>query len=179
MAPILEAHFRRIRPNRVLDIGIGYGFWGALIRNYFGADQGGQLGHMLDRETWVPNPALTISGIEPFANYCNPMWDFYDGGVVRRNVEDIIDSVVRLAADEFVVCIDVMEHLKRAVAMDIFRATRKGVFGICTQMYDTPQAPYGNPLEDHITKFSPQEFVAAGCTVIDLNPLYFAVTVDR
>lgn len=185
MAPIVEAHYRKFRTPNVLDIGAGYGFWGAFIRTYFGSNDRGRIGQVSGEWNypwegcWKNNDTPRITGIEPFTAYRNPMWALYNGGMREQRVEEVMGDVVDACRFSFVLCIDVMEHLRSEVALDIFNATKRGVFGICNLKYDKPQAPYGNSLEDHITQFDPNAFRQAGCEVIVLNPLYFAVTVDR
>ena len=166
LAPHVEAAFREANPASVLDVGAGYGFWGAFLRTYFCGREDGRLAK--------PFPWL-LNGVEGFRNYQNPMWDLYDS-MTLANIEEI-GIGLQCARHDFVVCIDVMEHLSVRAGTEILRETKSGIFGICLAMYDGPIAPFGNRLESHITLWDKDVLrQTPGLTVTELNPLYLMVT---
>lgn len=167
MAPLVEASFRSTNPRRVIDIGIGYGLLGAMLRNYFCGRDDGKLRKPFPWE---------LVGIEGWAGYANPMWDLYDWVKITK-IEDVNWGNL-ITPHDLVVCIDVLEHLPRDVGMAIVQATTRGIFGVCTVMYDRPVAPFGNAMEDHITQWAPEDFAGIpGARVERLNDAYFALKI--
>lgn len=68
LVPVITTHLGLSRPNSVLDLGIGMGFYGAVVRQW--VDLGVQ--------PWRTN----LVGVEGLAAYQNPCWDLYDEVVV-------------------------------------------------------------------------------------------------
>ncbi len=71
------------KPKYVLDLGIGFGFYGAAIRQW------------LDLGIVFPNKnseeATVLLGVEVHGNYRNPCWDLYDY-VSFMNISDWLDQ---------------------------------------------------------------------------------------
>lgn len=147
------------RPSSILDVGIGFGLNGAVARNYLEA------GGRIDRN----NPAFTLHGIEIFRQYRNPMWKLYD----RVTIGDIKDSVDILPNYDLVICTDVLEHLDRQLGLRVLQAPRHAFFGVCNHMEANPRGGvFGNPNEEHVSRWRVDELKNMGYHVTELNPLY-------
>lgn len=128
------------RPNSVLDLGIGYGLYGAMVRNYCG-----------DFDP-LGNRSTILIGIEGFRGYRNPLWDLYD----LVNVTTIPTYLVN-ERDTFdvILLMDVVEHFDKPEGLRILEACKKrltpgGILWVGTPAVWTEQgATHGNKLETH------------------------------
>lgn len=159
LEPLTEA-FLRFSPKSVLDLGIGYGLNGAILRNYFGGPDG-----RLD----PTNPAFALHGIEIFPQYRNPMWGLYD----RVWIKDIREVVSILPNYELVVCTDVLEHLEVELGRRVLQAPRHAFFGVCNHLEANPKdGVFGNRHEAHVSQWSRDTLESFGYEVTELNPVY-------
>lgn len=161
MAEHVHTAVRRTNPHTILDIGMGYGLWGALIRNYFGANASGSI---------YPTNGLVLHGVEIFPVYRNPMWDLYNQVLIGdiQKYTHIIDQY------DLVVFIDVIEHLPKELGELILTKAKHAIVGVCQEMYDFKVQPYGNTHEDHTTVWDEDQVKMLGYETARLNPLYFA-----
>ena len=141
----------------VLDLGIGYGFWGAAIRNYFSTGPDGRL----------RRGRFRLTGVEAFPAYENPMWAFYDEVVVAP-IEDHLDLVGRA---NLVVAIDVLEHLPMEIGKRILRESRAFVAGVPREHEQGEH--YGNPRERHLSMWTEKDMWESALLTTflrDVNP---------
>jgi SAM-dependent methyltransferase len=126
------------RPGRVLDLGIGSGFYGAVVRQW--ADLGVQ--------PW----RTKLVGVEAWAGYRNPLWDLYNLVVV-----DTIENYFVRFQDPFdcVILGDVLEHFAPSDGAALLRESQSrvtpgGVLLVATPavFFEQP-AVYGNERERH------------------------------
>jgi hypothetical protein len=128
-------------PNsRVLDLGIGMGTYGLMLRTALDIGDG----HVAPN-TWT----RTIEGIEIFDAYRNPIWDYaYD----RVHMGDIRDVLPRRGTYDIIVAGDVLEHFPRAEARTLMdEALRHAqVLIATTPRVEFPQGAWGgNEAETH------------------------------
>jgi SAM-dependent methyltransferase len=83
-----------VRPRRVLDLGIGFGFYGAVVRQWLD----------LGVRPWK----TYLAGVEAWGGYSNPLWDVYDL-VTVKSIQDYLQSCHE--EFDFVIMNDVLEHL--------------------------------------------------------------------
>lgn len=92
---------RHIRPSSLLDVGVGFGRWGVLAREFVDAWEGREA-----RSDWQ----LRLEGIEAFANCLTPLHDYvYD----RMHVGDAVDLLPSLGTYDVIYLGDVVEHQTR------------------------------------------------------------------
>lgn len=84
------------QPRRVLDLGIGFGMYGAVVRQWLD----------LGMRPW----RTCLLGVEAFASYGNPLWDLYDLVVVAPLQEFLAREHEPF---DFILFFDVIEHLER------------------------------------------------------------------
>src|SRR4051794_1109603 len=95
-------HFvQACQPRSILDVGIGTGSYGLLLRQ--GLDIG--YGRMQPAEWQVQ-----IDGVEIFEGYRNPVWGYAYSRVVMGDVRQLLPG---LGAYDLILCNDVLEHFPR------------------------------------------------------------------
>lgn len=148
---------------RVLDIGIGNGMYGCLIRNYL--------------------PDSHITGIEGFAGYNNKMWACYDH-IIIGIVPGVLDELVK-GFDAIVMC-DVIEHFDKEQGLIVVERLKALLHKGGKLIISTPSifvhqgAVYGNDLEQHKSLWSAEElpgFVAVRSPECDKYGHYMNVFV--
>ena len=100
ISPILEA-VMYTNPSTVLDIGVGMGKFGALLREYTEAS------NLRLHKDWKTK----INGIEIFRDYRNPIWRCYDH-VMIGDATQLIDT---LPDYDLILMSEVLEHLPKDV----------------------------------------------------------------
>lgn len=106
----------RLKPTSVLDVGVGFGKWGFLCREYLDVFHG-----RVYRHQWQTR----IDGIEAFVGYYEAFreaqWQVYDK-IIQGRIEDEID---KLENYDLVILGDVVEHLEKPVALRVLRALKR------------------------------------------------------
>jgi len=143
--PYIVQEFELRKPKRILDIGIGHGIYGALLRNY---------------EEILTGGPCDIHGVEAWPDYEGPMWQCYD----RIMMGDIRTLEIPFSYD-MIIMADVIEHmsLKEAhICIEKLKTylTTTGVLIISTPAIFLRQGAYkGNPYEQHRCLFGPDMFL--------------------
>lgn len=91
----------KIDPSSILDIGIGNGSYGFLIRQYLDIAKG-----RLSRDEWE----LIIDGIEVFPDYKNPVWDYFYNNIIIGNILDLVGEINNY---DVILLLDVIEHFSK------------------------------------------------------------------
>jgi hypothetical protein len=95
---------RKIKPTKVLDIGVGFGKWGFLCRDYLEAAC-----LRMKKEDWK----IQIDGIEPCETYITPLTRYIYNTIKICTVEECLSE---LHGYDLVIMNDVLEHLEKSVA---------------------------------------------------------------
>ena len=138
-----------IDPASILDVGVGFGKYGVLAREYTDLRHG-----RYHRRDWK----VVIDGIEIFDPYVNPTWDIYD----RVFCEDAVELLPHLKNYELVLLCDVIEHLEKPVGQAMLAecrrmATRAVI--VSTPLGQFPQDPiHGNEHERHRSEWTEKDF---------------------
>ena len=128
-------------PQKLLDIGIGYGKYGFLSREYL--------------EIW--DPAIPygahkrqIDGIEAFEPYLTPLhYQVYDT-IFKGNALDILPGITDRY--DLILMIDVLEHFSHEDGLRILKECRrcgKNILISVPRMMSEQEDVYGNPFETH------------------------------
>jgi hypothetical protein len=129
-----------LRPKRILDIGVGMGTYGFILRQFIDVSQ-----EILDKKKWE----TVIDGIEIFEPYRNPVWDYVYNQVFVGDVRLLIDQ---LEGYDVVLCNDVLEHFDlddaRSLLSKLVGANQTVI--ATTPNTDFPQGSWaGNQAEIH------------------------------
>lgn len=142
----------------ILDIGMGNGFLGAVVRNWL---------------EWPPtNRTIRLVGVEPFGQYRNGLWDLYDE-VHVASAQDVLDGPMDA---DLAVMFDAIEHMERpdgerVLDLALSRFPRLAV--ACPDGF-MPQGedPWGDgetAFETHLSGWTAEDFLSRGMRVLRLS----------
>lgn len=138
-----------VRPSSVLDIGVGFGKYGMLLREYL--------------KFWSPADDLgtrseIIDGIEAFESYITPGQKYYYDSIYIGNALDVLPSLQHY---DLILLIDVLEHLDAEEGNRLLTLCQKkaGHILISTPIKMNVQGTvYGNDYEIHKYQWKPKDF---------------------
>ncbi len=138
-----------MKPKRILDIGVGMGTYGFMMRQFTDIAVEG-----IDRNKWQ----ITIDGVEVFPDYKNPVWDYAYNSIQMGDIRNLIDNLNNY---DVVICADVLEHFPIDESKHLMQQLLKtGKILIAT----TPAGYYpqgawgGNSAETHHCTLVAQDF---------------------
>lgn len=139
----------KLEPQSTLDVGIGMGTYGFLLREFLDI-----IGERLDPKDW----RMRIEGVEIFEAYRNPVWDYaYD----KVHVGDARHVLAGAGKFDLILMNDVLEHFERDEARALIKlALQHGKALIAT----TPNRHYpqgswaGNEAETHRSQLDASDF---------------------
>jgi len=141
-----------LKPNSILDVGIGFGSMGVLFRQATDVRKSER-----NPESYHDWPTR-IDGIEIFEWYRNPVWQVYTN-VYIGNAMDVLDTLDKY---DMVYCGDMIEHISKE---DGYKLIEKMLdhsnqwIQIATPSPAPPQeAILGNENERHVSEWTEQEF---------------------
>lgn len=155
--PILAERFLGMQGLKILDLGIGFGMYGALVRNY--ADRG------------CPPWGTYLMGVEAFHGYRNPCWDLYS----YIHVMPIGEYLYKYSGvDRFncAIMLDVIEHMPKKDGIKHLETLKGMLRPSGTILVATPAVwieqgnANGNEAERHISLWEPDDFTAAGFNIL-------------
>lgn len=138
-----------LRPHRVLDVGIGTGSLGLLVRQTLDICYG-----RLIPETWQ----ITVDGAEIFEGYRNPVWSYAYNHV---HMGDIRQLLPQLSGYDLVCCCDVLEHFEHSEACQLIRKLLEHSRTLVATTPNTliPQDAWGgNEAERHLSVVVADDF---------------------
>lgn len=153
------------QPRSILDIGVGYGKYGVLFREYL--------------DIWkVDKPyskkVLRLIGVEAFEEYRNPIWDIYD----KVLIGDVSEEKIRaeLAEEKFGLLFlgDVIEHFEKEKAKDLLSKLKYDKIIIITphQVFQQ-EAVYNNSYEIHKSEWKHQDFPRLELKIINNTQIFY------
>ena len=153
------------QPKSILDVGIGYGKYGVLFREYL--------------DIWkVDEPysqrALKLIGVEAFAKYRNPIWEVYDKVIV----DDISkkDIKAELAEEKFGLLFlgDVLEHFGKEEGKELLGDLNYDKIVIVTPLHVREQEPvYENKFEIHKSSWKWQDVPGLELQIINTTQIFY------
>lgn len=142
-------------PNSILDIGVGFGKYGVLSREYLEFWDGREEYKLFTRR---------IDGVEAFGDYITPLHRYVYNNLYIGDIGSIIDSEITHSYD-LVLMIDVIEHLTKEQGRELIEKVllRNGVLFISTPKdIGTQGEIFHNSFEVHRSQWSKDDF--AGCS---------------
>lgn len=146
----------------VLDLGIGFGLWGAMLRNWL--DFG-----LVSRRTF------RLTGVEAFSQYGNPNWGHYDR-VFNVTIQQFLGERNPAKQYDVILLLDVLEHFEKEEGFRLLEALKVrlspgGVLYVATpSVFYVQGAEYGNQYEIHRSLWLVADFDAVGFSVLDAPP---------
>ena len=162
-----------LQPERVLELGVGFGKWGVLLREVLDAMYG-----RCRPDQWQ----RTIEGIEVWSSYQNPCWKAYDlvtcGDFVKHGPFDW----------DLVLMMDSLEHLTpevgRPFLQKLVENNKHVIISVPNGYMPQDEAVYGNEYEKHrwtftglteFAQFKDVKLLHQGlCTVVSIPGLHVA-----
>ena len=149
--PSVVRHLILERPSSVLDLGMGFGMHGAMVRQW--VDEGVQ--------PW----RTRIVGVEVWGAYRNPVWDLYNVVFVQT-----IQHYLQFHAEpyECIILGDVIEHFEKAEGLALLARLQSlltvgGTIIVITPAHFVPQGiTHGNEYEQHRSLWTTDEFRSLG-----------------
>lgn len=149
--PIIMDIIRRRKPASILDIGVGTGYYGEMIRRDL--------------------PDVKLHGFEPFVEYYNDRWKCYD---LIHNL-DVRTAELGLDGFDLYLMIDVIEHMSKEEGMALLERLPGPVLVSTPWHYE--QGPDENPLQAHVSEWTLADF--AGFPYEDHSNYLSAIVVVR
>src|SRR5580765_4486230 len=146
---------RQMRPQSILDVGIGFGKWGHLFREYTDIQEAEHDPSRYERKNW----RVRIDGIEGFASYVTEMHRYLYNEIHPGNACELMSRFPRY---DVIFMGDVIEHLDKEAGLkllrDAFGKVNKAVI-LSTPKHETGQAGLcGNELERHRSLWAAKDF---------------------
>lgn len=150
ITPIAEK-ILELKPMSALDIGVGFGKWGAIIREY--ADIWWWRFYMNEWKVW-------IEGIEVHERYKSPNWNMYN----HVNIGLAQEILPKLGKFDVVTFIDVIEHIEKEAALELLKEIMNHTNNLIVSYSNLDQKDVrDNKHEDHISKWCGVDFALEGC----------------
>ena len=137
---------RQLRPQSILDIGVGFGKWGHLFREYTDIQEAEHDPSRYQRQNWQ----VRIDGIEGHAAYLTEMHRYLYNEIY---LGDALELIKKASNYDLIFLGDIIEHLEKPTGLELlkeaFEHACKAVI-VSTPKYETGQADLcGNELERH------------------------------
>ncbi len=153
--PTVVHLLRQLQPQSILDVGVGFGKWGHLFREYTDILEAEHDPSRYQRRNWK----VRIDGIEGHPAYLTEMHRFlYD----KIYIGDALEMMSKLSTYDLVFMGDIIEHFDKKAGVQLLRQAlahaRKAVI-VSTPKYETSQpALCGNELERHQSLWTERDF---------------------
>ncbi len=167
--PFVLAAVKQINPRSIIDVGIGSGTYGFLLRQHLDV----AAGHF-ESLVWKTK----ITGIEIYENYKNPVWEYcYD----EVRVGDARQVIPTLDHHDLILMIDVIEHFSREDGLSLLKeCMKKAEYVIITSpAKDYPQGTVlGNTYETHLSAWHECDFEAFPYSYKHLNDCFICILAE-
>jgi hypothetical protein len=154
---VVAAWVQALRPASVLDVGIGFGKYGLLFREYLDVSPRAAHGLAYDGSA----ATVRIDGVEAHAPYIGPLQRAIYDHIYVGNALEVLPSLDRY---DLVFAGDVLEHFTRGDGERFLAlAASQAAVGvlIVTPALDLDQDDvFGNPFERHRSFWTPGDFAA-------------------
>lgn len=149
--PLILHHVEREQPQSILDVGVGFGKYGFLMREILEIPF-----ERYHKQQWK----IRIDGVEAFETYMTPVHDYVYDRIYYGNVVELVDH---LPSYDVVLLIDVLEHFSKDeglyVIHKLLERTNKALI-VSTPIYPDLQEEYlGNSFKEHKSRWSLIDFV--------------------
>jgi len=150
-----------VKPNSVLDIGVGFGKYGFLAREYLELWDGREDYHNFQRR---------IDGIEVFADYLTPVHQYLYNNIYHGNAFDIIPGLNQNY--DLTLLIDVLEHFDKDQGTELVRLIleKSKLLLISTPKFLIEQgSAFNNQFETHRSLWKKRDLKKMGnsCFIFD------------
>ena len=173
--PVVIHLLRQLKPASILDVGVGFGKWGHLFREYTDIVAAERDPPRYERSNWK----VRIDGIEGHPAYLTPAHHYLYNQI---HIGDALTILPALPRYDLVFMGDIIEHFEKEQGRELLRhaiALADKAVVISTPKDDTGQQDLcANPLERHRSLWSARDFRALGAavTVVERATLLAVIT---
>ena len=157
--PIIIKVARDIQPASILDIGLGFGKYGYLLREYLDVQAGKDGSPRYSREQWN----VVIDGVEIYEDYIT---DLQRAVYNTIHIGDIRSTVAGLSTYDLILMCDVIEHIPKEEARDLLarlsRKARRALLITTPDGHYEQGEVYDNPAERHVSEWTAADFAPFG-----------------
>ncbi len=153
--PVIISIIKQLRPASILDVGIGFGKWGHLFREYTDIIASENDPKRYFRDSWQ----VRIDGIEGYPEYVTDMHRYLYNHIFIGDVRKLASTI-----DSYDVIFlgDIIEHVPKHEGIELLNTliskTKKAII-VSTPKFETGQgAMCANELERHQSLWSEQDF---------------------
>jgi len=150
---VLEGTCREIiiaNPKTVLDIGVGFGKWGMLAREYTDI-----WNYRFYQEEWETK----ITGIEIHKTYRNPIWEIYNEILIGDAYTRVIELNAQGRRFDLAIMIDVLEHFEKDRGLEFLDKVMTISDKFLVSYANSAQKDVrDNKYEDHISTWEDKDF---------------------
>jgi hypothetical protein len=164
--PLVVSVFRQLNPESVLDIGVGFGKWGHLFREYSDIIGAEHEPERYKKENW----RVLIDGIEGYPTYLTAAHSFFYNNIY---VGDMRQEIHKVGKYDLLFLGDVIEHIEKQEGIEFLREclkhTNKALI-VTTPEKETDQgAACGHALEVHRSFWTVEDFSQFGRYVAQIT----------
>jgi 2-polyprenyl-3-methyl-5-hydroxy-6-metoxy-1,4-benzoquinol methylase len=161
----------QLRPESILDVGVGMGQYGFLLRtnlenvNLFEVD--GSQARQAPREKW----RVRLDGIEGYAGYLTPVHEYVYNDIRIGNALELLPGLADGQYD-LVMAIDILEHFDKPdgeVFLGHCRRIARRMALVSTPKAFIEQHVEANPFEDHRSLWTREDLANLGYTRLLAN----------
>lgn len=170
------------KPKSVLDVGVGMGQYGFLMRTnleHFNLyELNGAVARKRDKSEWL----ITIDGIEGYPDYFTPVHEYSYNTLFEGDALDILPTMQDDTYD-LVIAIDILEHLDKEQGFTFLKLMRLKCSGsviVSTPKDFIEQHIEANPFENHRSHWTEADLASAGYDkVLDHHESWIAISTSK
>ena len=152
------------KPKSIVDVGIGFGKWGVLFREYLDIWQTDK--PYKERKT-------LIYGIEAFAEYENPIWQVYDQ-IFVKDILTILPLLNQLGKFDLLFLGDIIEHFTKEEGKRILTEIEYDkIIVITPEVVSEQGAVYNNAFEIHKSSWSQEDFPGFNHYILNNQQIFY------
>lgn len=159
----------KLNPQRLLDVGSGFGKFGVLCREYLELCDGRD-----DYKNWI----RTIDTIEIFSDYITPIHKFVYDNIYIGDAFEIIQTLEMKY--DLILLIDILEHIEKEKGILLVNNCLKKSNSILISIPKRPSEQYevfGNKFESHVSKWTKKELERMGHSHLIMTDESFIVLI--
>jgi SAM-dependent methyltransferase len=156
-----------LNPRSVLDIGVGFGKYGLLCREYLEVWNGSAGYNQFSRR---------IDGIEAFPRYLTPVHDYVYNNVYHGDALELVDGLDHVY--DLVIMVDVLEHFTADDGASLIRKImdrHRGILVSTPKEVDAQGGVFENSFETHRSAWSRRDLTGLGPALVIPNQLNWIV----
>jgi len=169
IGPIMDI-IRKVQPKVVLDIGVGCGKFGMLIREYLDGHWNQRAFH--DKSTWK----TVLVGMEIWKEYITPLHEYLYNEILIVDAFEYLKNCNHLGSFDLILMGDVIEHFTLEQGKELIEILKSkwmvpgahlviATPNFQTQINNESLAVFGNKHEVHRSRWTANDFMELGLSV--------------